>query len=105
MCCLFKCDPPASVTGFVFQFDLVCGKSGWIEVSQSLYMTGFLISTLAFGAISDRSVFKMRLTGALWTTDVIPKLCGQGELKTDLMKLDENETLNTQENKYIVTIQ
>lgn len=63
--------------GFVFQFDLVCGKSGWIEVSQSLYMTGFLISTLAFGAISDRSVYKTRLAAASWTTDVIPKLSRQ----------------------------
>lgn len=57
MCCWFGSDPRALAIGFVFQFDLVCGDSGLIEVSQSLYMTGFLISTLAFGAISDRSVW------------------------------------------------
>lgn len=39
---------------FIFQFDLVCDKNGLIQVSQSLYMAGFLISTLVFGSISDR---------------------------------------------------
>ncbi|XP_032408114.1 solute carrier family 22 member 13-like [Xiphophorus hellerii] len=42
------------VSSLVTEFDLVCGKSGLIEASQSIYMAGILIGCLLVGAISDR---------------------------------------------------
>uniref|UniRef100_A0A3B5QJD9 Solute carrier family 22 member 13b n=1 Tax=Xiphophorus maculatus TaxID=8083 RepID=A0A3B5QJD9_XIPMA len=41
-------------SSLVTEFDLVCGKSGLIEASQSIYMAGILIGCLLVGAISDR---------------------------------------------------
>ncbi|KAF7213816.1 solute carrier family 22 member 13 isoform X1 [Nothobranchius furzeri] len=49
---VYEVQPGVSST--VTEFDLVCDKSGLIQVSQSVYMAGILAGSLVFGAISDR---------------------------------------------------
>ncbi|XP_068160454.1 solute carrier family 22 member 13-like [Antennarius striatus] len=36
------------------EFDLVCDRSGLIQISQSVYMSGFLVGAVACGAVNDR---------------------------------------------------
>ncbi|XP_074549423.1 solute carrier family 22 member 13-like [Halichoeres trimaculatus] len=45
--------PPGS-SSIMTEFDLVCERSGLIEASQSIYMAGYMIGALTYGAISDR---------------------------------------------------
>ncbi|XP_041670572.1 solute carrier family 22 member 13-like [Cheilinus undulatus] len=47
-------DAPAGASTIVTEFDVVCDRSGLIEVSQSISMAGILFGALTFGAISDQ---------------------------------------------------
>nr|XP_033494476.1 solute carrier family 22 member 13-like isoform X2 [Epinephelus lanceolatus] len=47
-------ETPVGASSIMSEFDLVCDQKGLIEASLSIYMAGFLVGGLAYGAISDR---------------------------------------------------
>ncbi|XP_068160671.1 solute carrier family 22 member 13-like [Antennarius striatus] len=47
-------EAPKGGSSMLTEFDLVCDKSSFIEVSQSIYMAGIFFGVLLFGTISDR---------------------------------------------------
>ncbi|XP_068604106.1 solute carrier family 22 member 13-like [Brachionichthys hirsutus] len=47
-------ETPKGASSILTEFDLVCDKSSFIEISQSINMAGIFFGVLVFGIISDR---------------------------------------------------
>uniref|UniRef100_A0A6G1S9I1 Solute carrier family 22 member 6 n=1 Tax=Aceria tosichella TaxID=561515 RepID=A0A6G1S9I1_9ACAR len=65
-CTAYKYDTGIWISTIIDEWDLVCDRSVYISISQSLYMAGFIVSFLVFGYISDRfGRWRSLLLGAL----------------------------------------
>lgn len=53
-CTKFNYDTGIWISTIVDEWDLVCDRSWFISVTQSLYMAGFIVAYLVFGYMSDR---------------------------------------------------
>lgn len=53
-CTSYKYDTGVWISTIINEWDLVCDRGWFISVTQSLYMSGFILSFLMFGYISDR---------------------------------------------------
>ncbi|KAF7641235.1 hypothetical protein LDENG_00288140, partial [Lucifuga dentata] len=47
-------ETPIGASSFVTEFDLVCDRSSFLATSQSIFMAGYLVGSLMFGAVADR---------------------------------------------------
>lgn len=65
-CKSFKYDTGIWLSTIINEWDLVCDRAWFVSMTQSLYMSGFIVSFLVFGYISDRfGRWKSLLFGAL----------------------------------------
>lgn len=53
-CKSFQYDTGIWISTIIDEWDLICDRAWFISVTQSLYMSGFIVSYLIFGYISDR---------------------------------------------------
>lgn len=53
-CTAYQYDSGIWISTIIDEWDLVCDRAWFISVTQSLYMSGFIVSFLVFGYISDR---------------------------------------------------
>lgn len=65
-CTSFRYDTGIWMSTIIDEWDLVCDRAWFISLIQSLYMSGFIISFLMFGYLSDRfGRWRSLLLGAL----------------------------------------
>ncbi|XP_077988709.1 organic cation transporter protein-like [Glandiceps talaboti] len=63
-------DPPDEIT-IVTEWDLVCDKGAYVDISQAVFMTGLMFGSITFGQLSD--IFGRRPVWfiSLWTQLVV----------------------------------
>ncbi|XP_070542002.1 organic cation transporter protein-like [Ptychodera flava] len=59
-------DPPDEIT-IVTEWDLVCDKSAYVDISQAVFMSGVMIGSVTFGQLSDIFGRKPVWLFSIWT--------------------------------------